>query len=144
MSLFVISQVLSFAAKARAAKQARLEAEQQAQDLETKQKENRVIAAEQHNDLVKDSVRINAANLATFGFAGRDVTDRSVKAFLDGYSQDVKTDLNRLDSSAIIRSSRFVTLAERTRQSGKAKSSSIILGAISSFAGNLYANKDIL
>ena len=144
MSLFILGQVLSFAAKAKAAKQAKLEAEQKAQDAETKAKETKVIALEQHNDLVKDSIKVNASNLASFAFQGRDVSDRSVKAFLDNYSQEVSTDLNRFDSSAIIRRRRLITLADRTRQAGKVKSSSIMLGAVSSFATNIATNSDIL
>ena len=119
----------------KAAQQA---ANAEAMQFEQERKQNEIIAMQRHVDRLNQYDAARANNLAWFSFAGRDVTDRSVKAFMDKQREVAFTDVNRSDAQGYADSSQLAMQANVTRMRGAMARRSANIQALTTIASGLY------
>tara|TARA_R100000781_G_scaffold14932_1_gene12295 strand:- start:130 stop:576 length:447 start_codon:yes stop_codon:yes gene_type:complete len=137
-TLFVLGKLAGFKANRDAANEELRQAYQQAYDLRLEADAVVIKGAEQHNALMKDRFRNEGTNTAWYSFAGRDMSDRSVKAFLEENLKTSQTDVARLDSATTIKSRLLRSSADEVERTGRARKSIASLSALTEFATDMY------
>lgn len=123
------------AAKADSQRQAALyEQDRRMNDLETQQR---------HNDRLAQFDSAQASNEAFFSFAGRDSSDRSVKAFLARQKEIAYTDVGRSDTQGFARDAQISFQRDMTLARGRAEQQASYMKAGSSIVSGLYKYQQV-
>ena len=88
--------------------------------------------------MAQDYAMSVSANDAFFAFTGRDVSDRSVRAFMERQEEIYSTDISRLASDTNMRAQSVAAMAGAERQRGRNALTAGYLGAAQSIAGGIY------
>jgi hypothetical protein len=132
------ASILGAYATIQAGKGAQAAANAEAAQLEQEKKQNEVIAGQRHTDRLDQYDAARANNLAWFAFSGRDVSDRSVKAFMDKQREVAYTDVARSDAQGYADSSQLAMQAQVTRMRGANARRSANIQALSTLSSGLY------
>ncbi len=114
--------------------QAQFNAAQMERDMEL----GRIEATQNATAMAQDYAMSVSANDAFFAFTGRDVSDRSVRAFMERQEEIYSTDISRLASDTNMRAQSVAAMAGAERQRGRNALTAGYLGAAQSIAGGIY------
>jgi len=134
----VIGTGISAYSSVRAGKAAKQEAQFNAAQMERDMELGRIEATQNATAMAQDYAQSVSANDAFFAFAGRDVTDRSVRAFMERQEEIYSTDIARLASDTNMRAQSVAAMAGAERQRGRNALTAGYLGAAQSIAGGIY------
>ena len=134
----VIGTGISAYSSIRAGKEAKKEAQFNAAQMERDMELGRIEATQNATAMAQDYAMSVSANDAFFAFAGRDVTDRSVRAFMERQEEIYSTDISRLASDTNMRAQSVAAMAGAERQRGRNALTAGYLGAAQSIAGGIY------
>ena len=134
----VIGTGISAYSSVRAGKAAKQEAQFNAAQMERDMELGRIEATQNATAMAQDYAMSVSANDAFFAFAGRDVTDRSVRAFMERQEEIYSTDIARLASDTNMRAQSVAAMAGAERQRGRNALTAGYLGAAESIAGGIY------
>ena len=137
MAIFASSAVSAYGS-VRAGKAAKQEAQFNAAQMERDMELGRIEATQNATAMAQDYAQSVSANDAFFAFAGRDVTDRSVRAFMERQEEIYSTDIARLASDTNMRAQSVAAMAGAERQRGRNALTAGYLGAAQSIAGGIY------
>ena len=137
MAIFASSAVSAYGS-VRAGKAAKQEAQFNAAQMERDMELGRIEATQNATAMAQDYAQSVSANDAFFAFAGRDVTDRSVRAFMERQEEIYSTDISRLASDTNMRAQSVAAMAGAERQRGRNALTAGYLGAAQSIAGGIY------
>jgi len=139
----VIGTGISAYSSVRAGKEAKKEAQFNAAQMERDMELGRIEATQNATAMAQDYAQSVSANDAFFAFAGRDVTDRSVRAFMERQEEIYSTDIARLASDTNMRAQSVAAMAGAERQRGRNALTAGYLGAAESIAGGIYQGKTV-
>jgi hypothetical protein len=134
----VIGTGISAYSSVRAGKEAKKEAQFNAAQMERDMELGRIEATQNATAMAQDYAQSVSANDAFFAFAGRDVTDRSVRAFMERQEEIYSTDISRLASDTNMRAQSVAAMAGAERQRGRNALTAGYLGAAQSIAEGGY------
>jgi len=134
----VIGTGISAYSSVRAGKAAKQEAQFNAAQMERDMELGRIEATQNATAMAQDYAMSVSANDAFFAFAGRDVTDRSVRAFMERQEEIYSTDIARLASDTNMRAQSVAAMAGAERQRGRNALTAGYLGAAQSIAEGGY------
>jgi len=134
----VIGTGISAYSSVRAGKAAKQEAQFNAAQMERDMELGRIEATQNATAMAQDYAMSVSANDAFFAFSGRDVTDRSVRAFMERQEEIYSTDIARLASDTNMRAQSVAAMAGAERQRGRNALTAGYLGAAQSIAGGIY------
>ena len=134
----VASTAISAYSSVKAGKAAKQEANFNAAQMERDMELGRIEATQNATAMAQDYAMSVSANDAFFAFAGRDVTDRSVRAFMERQEEIYSTDIARLASDTNMRAQSVAAMAGAERQRGRNALTAGYLGAAQSIAGGVY------
>ena len=137
MAIFASSAVSAYGS-VRAGKAAKQEAQFNAAQMERDMELGRIEATQNATAMAQDYAQSVSANDAFFAFAGRDVTDRSVRAFMERQEEIYSTDIARLASDTNMRAQSVAAMAGAERQRGRNALTAGYLGAAESIAEGGY------
>ena len=109
-----------------------------AQQMERDMELGRIEATQNATAMAQDYAMSVSANDAFFAFTGRDVSDRSVRAFMERQDEIYSTDISRLASDTNMRAQSVAAMAGAERQRGRNALTAGYLGAAQSIAGGIY------
>ena len=139
----VIGTGISAYSSVRAGKAAKQEAQFNAAQMERDMELGRIEATQNATAMAQDYAQSVSANDAFFAFAGRDVTDRSVRAFMERQEEIYSTDIARLASDTNMRAQSVAAMAGAERQRGRNALTAGYLGAAQSIAEGGYRTAKI-
>ena len=123
----------------KAGKAQKAQADQEAQQLERERALTKIQATQSMTAMAQDYAMATSANEAFFGgILGRDVSDRSLRAFSKKQEEIYSTDVKRLASDSNMRARTLTLSAAATRQSGRNALSASYFNAMSQVAGGIY------
>ena len=123
----------------KAGKAQKAQAEQEAKQLERERALTRIQATQSMTAMAQDYAMATSANDAFFaGVLGRDVSDRSLRAFKQRQEEIYSTDVKRLASDTNMRAKILTLSAAATRQSGRNALSASYFNAMGQVAGGIY------
>lgn len=134
----VTSTAISAYSSAKAGKEAKKEAQFNAAQMERDMELGRIEATQNATAMSQDYAMSVSANDAFFAFTGRDVSDRSVRAFMERQEEIYSTDISRLASDTNMRAQSVAAMAGAERQRGRNALTAGYLGAAESIAGGIY------
>ncbi|MBC42971.1 MAG: hypothetical protein CML19_12165 [Pusillimonas sp.] len=134
----VAGTAISAYGSVKAGKAAKQEANFNAAQMERDMELGRIEATQNATAMSQDYAQSVSANDAFFAFAGRDVTDRSVRAFMDRQEEIYNTDIARLASDTNMRAQSVAAMAGAERQRGRNALTAGYLGAAQTIAGGIY------
>jgi len=134
----VVGTGISAYSSIKAGKAAKKEANFNAAQMERDMELGRIEATQNATAMAQDYAQSVSANDAFFAFAGRDVTDRSVRAFMERQEEIYSTDIARLASDTNMRAQSVAAMAGAERQRGRNALTAGYLGAAQSIAGGIY------
>ena len=134
----VASTAISAYSSVKAGKAAKQEANFNAAQMERDMDLGRIEATQNATAMAQDYAQSVSANDAFFAFAGRDVTDRSVRAFMGRQEEINSTDIARLASDTNMRAQSVAAMAGAEPQRGRNALTAGYLGAAQSIAGGIY------
>ena len=115
------------------------EAYDAARQLERERELTKIQATQSMTAMAQDYAMATSANEAFFaGVLGRDVSDRSLRAFKQRQEEIYSTDVKRLASDTNMRAKILTLSAAATRQSGKNALSASYFNAMGQVAGGIY------
>jgi hypothetical protein len=142
MSIFqLVSLGLSAYSSVRSGKAQKSAAEANAQQMERDMELARVEAAQNALARTQDYAQSVSSNEAFFAFSGRDVSDRSVRAFMQRQEEIYSTDISRLASGTEMRAKSASARAGAERKRGRNALTAGYLGAGRSFGEGIYDYK---
>lgn len=106
-------------------------------NIETDRVRSQAEALQRHNDRLEQYRSNLSANIASFSAAGRDISDRSVKAFLEKQKQIAADDTKRSDFMGFAEAARLRQEATATRIEGRAQQQAATIGAFTTLASGL-------
>ena len=119
----------------RAAKQA---AAFDAAQLEKQKKQVALEAIQRENDRMEQFESATASNIAWFAFSGRDMSDRSVKAFLDKQKDVAYSDVKRSNYQATAETARLGDQQRQRLYEGRQAQKASYIKAATSIASGWY------
>ena len=134
----VVGTGLSAYSSIQAGKAAKKEAQFNAAQMERDMELGRIEATQNATAMAQDYAMSVSANDAFFAFTGRDVSDRSVRAFMERQEEIYSTDISRLASDTNMRAQSVAAMAGAERQRGRNALTAGYLGAAQSIAGGIY------
>ena len=134
----VIGTGLSAYSSIQSGKAAKKEAQFNAAQMERDMELGRIEATQNATAMAQDYAMSVSANDAFFAFTGRDVSDRSVRAFMERQEEIYSTDISRLASDTNMRAQSVAAMAGAERQRGRNALTAGYLGAAQSIAGGIY------
>jgi hypothetical protein len=134
----VVGTGLSAYSSIQAGKAAKKEAQFNAAQMERDMELGRIEATQNATAMAQDYAQSVSANDAFFAFTGRDVSDRSVRAFMERQEEIYSTDISRLASDTNMRAQSVAAMAGAERQRGRNALTAGYLGAAQSIAGGIY------
>ena len=139
MSIFqLVSLGLSVYSSARSGKAQKSAAEANAQQMERDMELGKIEAAQNALAMSQDYAQSVSSNEAFFAFSGRDVSDRSVRAFMQRQEEIYSTDISRLASDTQMRAQSAAAMAGAERKRGRNALTAGYLGAATSFGEGIY------
>lgn len=132
------ASVISAYGQMQAGRAAQAAANAEAMQYEQEKKQNEVIAMQRHVDRLEQYDAARAHNLAWFSFANRDISDRSIKAFMDKQRDVAYSDVARSDAQGYAEGSQLAMQAQVSRMRGAAARKSANIQALSTLASGLY------
>lgn len=117
-------------------------AELDAFNTETDKVRSQTEALQRHNDRLEQYRQNNASNIASFYAMGRDITDRSVMAFLEKQKQTAAEDTRRSDIMGMFESMKLQQQANSIRAEGRARKQAAMIGAFSTLASGISDYQD--
>ena len=131
----LVSAGMSYKAGYTAKQQAKLNAKREEYRSKAEAEGRRLQAQQRHEDLYRQLIVEDAANIAMIGVSGRDISDRSIQAMRDRQEEIVARDLSRIDSQAEMEIDAVFTQSKLTQSRFRAQGSAAykqgIAGAIS-------------
>ena len=109
-----------------------------AKQMEIERALNKAEALERSNFMAAEYSDSVSANEAFFAFSGRDVSDMSVKAFLDRQREVYASDQTSLSQQSTIKNAAMSAQISATRSAGRSSLVAGYLGAASEAASGLY------
>jgi len=109
-----------------------------AEQMEIERTLNKSEALERSNFMAAEYSDSVSANEAFFAFSGRDVSDMSVKAFLDRQREVYASDQTTLSQQSNIKNAAMSTQISATRSAGRSALVAGYLGAVTEAASGLY------
>ena len=134
----VIGTGLSAYSSIQSGKAEKKEAQFNAAQMERDMELGRMEATQNATAMAQDYAQSVSANDAFFAFTGRDVSDRSVRAFMERQEEIYSTDISRLASDTNMRAQSVAAMAGAERQRGRNALTAGYLGAAQSIAGGIY------
>jgi len=134
----VTSTAISAYSSVQAGKAEKAAANANAAQMERDMELGRIEATQNATAMAQDYAMSVSATDAFFAFAGRDVTDRSVRAFMERQEEIYSTDIARLASDTNMRAQSVAAMAGAERQRGRNALTAGYLGAAQSIAGGIY------
>ena len=134
----VIGTGISAYSSIQSGKAAKKEAQFNAAQMERDMELGRIEATQNATAMAQDYAMSVSANDAFFAFTGRDVSDRSVRAFMERQEEIYSTDISRLASDTNMRAQSVAAMAGAERQRGRNALTAGYLGAAQSIAGGIY------
>jgi hypothetical protein len=139
MSIFqLVSLGLSAYSSVRSGKAQKSAAEANAQQMERDMELGKIEAAQNALAMSQDYAQSVSSNEAFFAFSGRDVSDRSVRAFMQRQEEIYSTDISRLASDTEMRAKSAAAMAGSERKRGRSALTAGYLGAGQSFGEGIY------
>ena len=137
MAIFASTAISSYSS-VKAGKADKAAAFANAQQMERDMELGRIEATQNATAMAQDYAMSVSANDAFFAFTGRDVSDRSVRAFMERQDEIYSTDISRLASDTNMRAQSVAAMAGAERQRGRNALTAGYLGAAKSIAGGIY------
>ena len=134
----VVGTGLSAYSSIRAGKASKAAAYANAAQMERDMELGRIEATQNATAMAQDYAQSVSSNDAFFAFVGRDVTDRSVRAFMERQEETYSTDISRLASDTNMRAESVAAMAGAERKRGRNALISGYLGAAQAIAGGIY------
>ena len=113
-------------------------------NTETEKVRSKTEALQRHNDRLEQYRQNNASNIASFYAMGRDITDRSVMAFLEKQKQTAAEDTRRSDVMGMFESMNLQQQATATRIEGRAQKQAAMIGAFNTLARGISDYQDTM
>tara|TARA_R100001460_G_scaffold10461_1_gene24772 strand:- start:7287 stop:7730 length:444 start_codon:yes stop_codon:yes gene_type:complete len=132
------ASVISAYSQMQAGRAAQAAANAEALQFEQERRQNEIITAQRHVDRLAQYDAARANNAAWFAFSGRDISDRSVKAFMDKQREVAYTDVSRSDTQGYAESAQLAMQAQLARTRGVMARRTANIQALSTLASGLY------
>lgn len=133
----LIGSVVGAAGQMAAGKAAQETAELNAYNVETDKVRSETEARQRHNDRLEQYRSNLSANIAAFSAAGRDISDKSVKAFLEKQKEIASDDTRRSDFMGAAEAARLQQQATAARVEGRAMRQAATIGAFTTLASGI-------
>ena len=128
----------------KAGKAQKAQAEQEAKQLERERALTRIQATQSMTAMAQDYAMATSANDAFFaGVLGRDVSDRSLRAFKQRQEEIYSTDVKRLASDTNMRAKTLTDQASSMYRSGKNAQKASYIKATQSFMQGIYSYQGV-
>lgn len=114
------------------------QAEANAQQLERDMELGRIEATQNALAMSQDYAQSVSSNEAFFAFSGRDISDRSVRAFMERQEEIYSTDISRLASDTEMRAKSAAAMAGAERKRGRNALTAGYLGAAQTIGEGIY------
>jgi len=135
----VVGTGLSAYGSIRAGKANKAAAYANAAQMERERELTRIQATQNMTAMAQDYAMATSANEAFFaGVLGRDVSDRSLRAFMEQQEETYSTDISRLASDTNMRAKTLTLSAAATRKAGRNALSASYFNAMRQVAGGIY------
>ena len=141
MSWQLVAAVIGGVGSIKSGQSQKKEAEANAQQMERDMELARVEAAQNALARTQDYAQSVSSNEAFFAFSGRDVSDRSVRAFMQRQEEIYSTDISRLASDTEMRAKSAAARVGAERKRGRNALTAGYLGAATSFGEGIYDYK---
>ena len=138
MSWQLVAAVIGGVGSIKSGQSQKKAAEANAQQMERDMELARVEAAQNALARTQDYAQSVSSNEAFFAFSGRDVSDRSVRAFMQRQEEIYSTDISRLASGTEMRAKSASARAGAERKRGRSALTAGYLGAGQSFGEGIY------
>ena len=139
----VASTVVNVASSIKQGKDAKDQANREADQMERDRRLTAVESKQRNNDRMTEYQDARSTNDAFFAFLGRDATDQSVKAFLAKQQEVAFEDVSRSGLQSRMEQAKLASQANDRRIAGKNAQTASYYEAASSIAGGLYKYKTI-
>ena len=133
----LIGSVVGAAGQMAAGQAAQRSAELNAFNIETDKIRSQTQARQRHNDRLEQYRSNLSANIAAFSAAGRDISDKSVQAFLEKQKEIASDDTRRSDFMGAAEAARLQQQANTSRVEGRAKRQAATIGAFTTLASGI-------
>jgi hypothetical protein len=141
MSWQLVAAVIGGVGSIKSGQSQKKAAEANAQQMERDMELARVEAAQNALARTQDYAQSVSSNEAFFAFSGRDVSDRSVRAFMQRQEEIYSTDISRLASDTQMRAQSAAARVGAERKRGRNALTAGYLGAATSFGEGIYDYK---
>ena len=141
VTAIVASTVVNVASSIKQGKDAKDQANREADQMERDRRLTAVESKQRNNDRVTEYQDARSTNDAIFAFLGRDTTDQSVKAFLAKQQEVAFEDVSRSGLQSRMEQAKLASQANDRRIAGKNAQTASYYEAASSIAGGLYKYK---
>ena len=138
MSWQLIAAVIGGVGSIKSGQSQKKAAEANAQQMERDMELGKIEAAQNALAMSQDYAQSVSSNEAFFAFSGRDVSDRSVRAFMQRQEEIYSTDISRLASDTQMRAQSAAAMAGAERKRGRNALTAGYLGAATSFGEGIY------
>ena len=139
----VASTAISVSSSIKQGKDAKDQANREADQMERDRRLTAVESKQRNNDRMIEYQDARSTNDAFFAFLGRDATDQSVKAFLAKQQEVAFEDVSRSGLQSRMEQTKLASQARDRRIAGKNAQTASYYEAASSIAGGLYKYKTI-
>jgi len=141
MSWQLVAAVIGGVGSYKSGQSQKKAAEANAQQMERDMELARVEAAQNALARTQDYAQSVSSNEAFFAFSGRDVSDRSVRAFMQRQEEIYSTDISRLASDTEMRAKSAAAMVGAERKRGRNALTAGYLGAGQRFSQGIYDYK---
>ena len=138
MSWQLVAAVIGGVGSYKSGQSQKKEAEANAQQMERDMELGKIEAAQNALAMSQDYAQSVSSNEAFFAFSGRDVSDRSVRAFMQRQEEIYSTDISRLASDTEMRAKSAAAMAGAERKRGRNALTAGYLGAGQRFSQGIY------
>ena len=141
MSWQLVAAVIGGVGSYKSGQSQKKAAEANAQQMERDMELGKIEAAQNALAMSQDYAQSVSSNEAFFAFSGRDVSDRSVRAFMQRQEEIYSTDISRLASDTEMRAKSAAARVGAERKRGRNALTAGYLGAATSFGEGIYDYK---
>ena len=138
MSWQLVAAVIGGVGSYKSGQSQKKEAEANAQQMERDMELGKIEAAQNALAMSQDYAQSVSSNEAFFAFSGRDVSDRSVRAFMQRQEEIYSTDISRLASDTEMRAKSAAAMVGAERKRGRNALTAGYLGAGQRFSQGIY------
>ena len=138
MSWQLVAAVIGGVGSIKSGQSQKKAAEANAQQMERDMELGKIEAAQNALAMSQDYAQSVSSNEAFFAFSGRDVSDRSVRAFMQRQEEIYSTDISRLASDTEMRAKSAAAMVGAERKRGRNALTAGYLGAGQRFSQGIY------